>query len=75
MGTLNKKNVRRIAEAALVVAKYSSEGTESESVLLSGLAGELQEQFDLEESAAFSAAEHLAQVARERHALWLRDAL
>ncbi|WNG28452.1 hypothetical protein F0U62_33960 [Cystobacter fuscus] len=67
--------MRRLAEAALAVAKYSSEGSQVEAVLLSGLAGELQEQFDLEDSAAFNAAEHLAQVARERHALWFRHAL
>jgi hypothetical protein len=75
MGTLNKKNVRRLAEAALAVAKYSSKGSQVEAVLLAGLAGELQEQFDLEDSAAFSAAERLAQVARERLAPWLRHAL
>ncbi|MCY1023984.1 hypothetical protein [Pyxidicoccus sp. MSG2] len=68
--TKYKMKVRRLVEAALDVAKFSSECSELEAVLLSSLAGELQEQFGLDDSAAFSAAERLAEVARERLALW-----
>ena len=71
MGTLNKKKMRGIAEAALAVVKYSSESTKVEAVLLTGLAGELQEQFEIEDSAAFSAAERLAKAARTLYALKL----
>ncbi len=75
MDTLNnKKNVHRLAEAALAVATYSTEGSEVETVLLSGLAGELQEQFDLEDSTAFSEAERLAKVVRDIYARCLHHA-
>ncbi|WP_434385912.1 hypothetical protein [Melittangium boletus] len=76
MGTPNKKNVRRLAEAVLAVVRYgSTRSAEVEAVLLSSLAGEIQEQSDLDESAASSEAERLAQVASKHYDQWLHPTL
>ncbi len=70
-----KNRVRRLAEAALVLAKYTREGTEVAGVLLSGLAGDAQELLDVDAGTAERVAERLEARAREQYVAYLRTGL
>lgn len=72
--TQYEMKLERAVEAALAVAKFSSEGSRLEAVLITGLAGALAELFGVEEDHAFKMAETIAQDARALLSALLRGA-
>ncbi|AGC45393.1 hypothetical protein MYSTI_04092 [Myxococcus stipitatus DSM 14675] len=72
MKNSRKKLVRRLAEAALDVVRYTRKGSEVEGVFVGGLVADLEATLGLDPEMALELGYELSNTARRQYATWVR---